>query len=201
MFKDDDEIMIMSSLIYGPPDLSLKFKCVKCGHITKQPIKPIKEKIKCELCGEDAIIENKNLLLFAEIEENKPKKVCKFCNQTLNNSDILCPKCGNFTEGASTMKSNNEKKEQNDEIFIVCSYCHGIFSDDDKFCKHCGKKRKEEKIDKKILYRTMPCIYGPPMRAKYFCKHCGHSFTEHGLGSPKERYCPKCGKKCQMTRL
>lgn len=72
-----------------------------------------------------------------------------------------------------------------------CEHCDRIAGEDEKFCTHCGKKTEPNGKVKKPY--ALQVLYGPPYSVKHLCKKCGKVYIEHGLGSPRARYCPDCG--------
>ena len=45
----------------------------------------------------------------------------------------------------------------------------------------------------KYIEDRFAMIYGPPYHAEHECSKCGHTWTNSGLGSDKQNFCPKCG--------
>lgn len=87
----------------------------------------------------------------------------------------------------------------------VCSKCKKPLGENDKYCKHCGQKRREVEYDpnaRSVYGRRgggfMNALYGPPYSAKYVCPKCGNVYIERGLGAPSERYCTECGAKYEL---
>lgn len=84
----------------------------------------------------------------------------------------------------------------------ACAKCGKSFLVGAKFCIYCGISRELSKtIPVKFNPRAnvMAMVYGPPYSAKFICSQCRHTFTERGLGEPNDRFCPKCGNKCDCV--
>ena len=45
----------------------------------------------------------------------------------------------------------------------------------------------------KYIEDRFAMIYGPPYHAEHECSKCGHTWTNSGLGSDRQSFCPKCG--------
>ena len=82
---------------------------------------------------------------------------------------------------------------------IVCANCNNKKTDkDDVYCRICGCLFSEKEYNPFNNMVATPCIYGPaPVKRVHSCS-CGFSWASFSMVAD-EKYCPKCGKKCEIT--
>ena len=84
------------------------------------------------------------------------------------------------------------------KLSTYCHNCGNAFGKNDLYCSYCGEQRKEGKFEPRHNRSAM--LYGPPYSVKYHCAQCNVTFKVSGLGSPRTRYCPECGKVCDCSK-
>ena len=79
----------------------------------------------------------------------------------------------------------------------ICANCKSRYIEGDKYCRYCGAPNGSPEY----IQETFASIYGPPYRSAHKCKECGFSWENSGLGSDRQKWCPKCGGKAPVEDL
>lgn len=85
------------------------------------------------------------------------------------------------------------------EMIKYCRKCKEFYEFDVEFCPECGGKTEDvPDVERRSYIHVSSLVYGPPYSAKYVCEKCGKTEIISGLGSPRARFCKKCGAKCKV---
>ncbi len=113
------------------------------------------------------------------------------------------------------------------ETKIICEKCGRNLAQEDKYCRHCGAKRRVcmrcnhtlQENDRYCSYCGSPseereyvpgnyateCIYGPPpVDIRHICRKCGYEWVScsiWGKSDSGEFYCPKCGSEVEKEEI
>jgi RNA polymerase subunit RPABC4/transcription elongation factor Spt4 len=141
------------------------FLCANCGafmgHTTNS----------CEICGMN-ILEEEEIEYMEDIEEEEEEDIISDPLETLNESVILCPKCGglvkNTSEGCGIcgtsiediidmLKTPEEKIEDADSLLFstgtlfICKECGAFLGQDAKVCTICGSDVEKDQVEENEL--------------------------------------------------